>query len=1060
MSAILIAFILCLGSTLVAHATDSSSSAGAGVSQSKINLRGVVKDQNGVPIIGASVLVKGTNTGGVTDLNGSFLVNDIDGNATVVVSCIGYKSQEIALNGHATLNVTLIEDAEMLDDVIVVGYGTQKKQTLTGSVSAINSQTIQSTKTENLINNIQGKMPGLMIRQKTGEPGTFDNMISIRGYGTPLLVIDGVTHDTSELPQLNSEDIESISILKDASAAIYGMNAANGVIIVTTKSGSDGKAKVNYSGMYGLRHATGMEKTVDAYTFRLMENEMSRNGKKAEVYTQEVLDKYKNHEEGYRDWDWLDMYMKDYTNQTSHTVSVRGGTEKVKYFVSLGYTRDNGLLKSNIQYYERLNFRSNLSAELAKNLNLDVKVAGIWARTQRPREDFQWTFKTLLVNDRGVGPYAIGSTNHYSDITPESKNAAALVETDVDGYRRNRNLDYSADIELKWDLPWVEGLSISGLVSYNGSNENSSSLQKSYQLYDYFTDTPTKTYGTDQYSNTMGTYGKLYARAMINYKHSFGNHNINATAVTELSEDRYDNLYGRRKYANFFTNDILNQADASTATNSGYREKTRLAAYLGRLNYDYAGKYLIELVARYDGSYRYAPGHRWAFFPSGSIGWRASEERFMKENVPVINNLKFRLSYGKSGYDAGNPFQYVAGYTQSSYGYVFDGTTQIMGMDAPGVVLNSLSWVKSYSFDFGIDMEMWEGKFFGSFDLYRRENDGLLASRIQDIPNTFGASFPQENINSNEIRGIEIELGTRGQIGNDFTYRVTANATFLREKTLHVEEGTFASSMSKWLYGTDHRTIGGFWDHRNGMWIQKYDGQFQSIEELETAPLYGGGNGNSMMLPGSFRIVDRNGDGVIDMYDMKPESRAAGTNPPFQYGMTIYLTYKGFDLNILFQGAGGYVIGYANDDVFGYGSKTNPTLMKKYMDRWHTVGSTDDPYDPNTKWVKGKYPALRRSFTGTLDNGNSWGTGAISFWNPNATYLRLKSVELGYTLPKSITDKVGIGVCRVYLNGFNLLTFCNSRLKNADPEREERSWGASLAYPLMKTYSLGLNVNF
>ncbi len=1053
--------VLLAASPAVVYAGDRPAQAGTPTVQSgKITLKGTVKDNTGAPVVGAGIYVTGTQSGAITDLDGNFSLEGVDPAAVIEVSCIGYTTQRISLNGKSIINVVLAEDSTLLDDVVVVGYGVQKKETLTGSVSAINSEAIQSTKTENLINNIQGKMPGLMIRQKTGEPGTFDNMISIRGYGTPLIVIDGVTHESNELPQLNSDDIESVSILKDASAAIYGMNAANGVIIITTKKGMEGKTQVSYSGMYGLKHATGMEETVDAYTFRLMENEMSRNGKKAEVYTQDILDKYKNQVEGYRDWDWIDMYMKDYTDQTSHDITVRGGTDKVKYFVSLGYTRDNGLLKSDIQYYERFNLRSNLTAELARNLTLDVGVQGMWSRTQRPREDFQWTFKTLLVNDRGVGPYAIGSTNHYSDITPESKNAAALVEKDKDGYRLDRFMNYSANIELKWNLPWVKGLTLSGMVAYNGNNDNNSTLQKSYQLYDYYTDTPTKTYGTDQYSNGMGIYNKIYGRAQIGYNNSFGKHNISAIGVVEASEERYDDLYGQRKYADFFSNDILNQADASTATNSGYRSRTRLGAYLGRINYDYAGKYLLEVVARYDGSYRYAPGHRWAFFPSFSAGWRVSEENFIKQYAPVINNLKFRVSYGKSGYDAGNPFQYVAGYTKSSLGYVFDGKTQTMGMQAPGVVLNTLSWVKSYSFDAGFDIEMWKGKVFSSFDIYRRMNDGLLASRLLNIPNTFGASFPQENINSNEIKGIEIEVGTRGEIGRNFTYRVTANATFLREMTLHSEEGAFSSSMSKWLYGTDHRTIGGFWDHLNGMWIQKYDGQFQSIEELETAPLYGGGNGNSMMLPGSFRIVDRNGDGVINMYDMKPESRAAGTNPPYQYGLTIYLTYKHFDLNILFQGAGGYVIGYANDDVFGYGSKTNPTLMKKYMDRWHTESPTADPYDPNTTWVKGKYPALRRSFTGTKDNGNSWGEGAISFWNPDATYLRLKTVELGYTIPEGLSEKVGISKARIYFNGFNLLTFCNSLLKKADPEREERSWGASLAYPLMKTYSMGVNITF
>lgn len=635
-----------------------------------------------------------------------------------------------------------------------------------------------------------------------------------------------------------------------------------------------------------------------------------------------------------------------------------------------------------------------------------------------------------------------------------------MVDPNVDGYRRNRGVNYSADFDLTWKVPFVQGLSLGILGSFNGNNRNNSELQKSYQLYDYFTDQPTKTFGENRYQNTMGIFQRLYGRAQVNYANSFGNHNISATGVVELSGSRYDELYGRRLYDGYFTNDILNQADASTATNSGYRRETRLAAYLVRANYDYAGKYLLEVVGRYDGSYRYAPGHRWAFFPSVSAGWRMSEEKFIKEGLPFVSNLKLRASYGKSGYDAGDPFQYVAAYTQGEKGYVFNDKLT-MGMVAPGVVLDNLSWVVTKTANIGVDFDLWNGKLFGTVEVYRRVNDGILASRIMDIPNTFGASFPKENINSEENTGFEIELGTRGKIGKDFGYTISANYSFTRYKFLDVEHNPYQSSMDRFLNGHDNRTIGGMWDHSGGgMWIQKTDGQFQNISEFERAPLYGGSNGNSMMLPGAFRIIDRNGDGVIGYEDQLPESRRAGANPPYQFGMNLGFTYKNFDLNILLQGAAGYVIGYANDDVFGYGSKTNPTLMKKYMDRWHTANVTDDPYNPATQWVSGKFPALRRDFVGTQDNGNSWGVGAIPFWNPNATYLRLKSLELGYTLPKNLTRKVGISDLRVFVNGFNLLTFCNSLLKDADPEREERDWGASLAYPLMKSYNIGLNINF
>ncbi len=1020
-----------------------------------LTVKGSVVDASGEPVIGASILVKGTTNGVITDVNGNFILSNVASDATLIVSYVGYKTQNISVAGKSSLNIVLVEDAEVLDEVVVVGYGVQKKESLTGAIANITADEIATTKTENLISNIQGKMPGLLIRQKTGEPGTFDNMVSIRGYGTPLVVIDGITRSgTDELAQLNSEDIESMSILKDASAAIYGLNAANGVIIVTTKKGVAEKTRVSYSGLFGVKNATGMEKTVDAYNYRMLANERARNDQAAPEYTPDLLELYRTGAEGYRDNNWIDMFMDKLAFQQSHTVSVRGGSDKVKYYVSFGYNGDNGLLKSGVQYYHRYNLRSNLTAEITKGLKLNVNLSGRWDETQRPREDFMWTFKTLMVNDRGIGTHTIANPNHLSAIGPENKNPFALVDPEIDGYRKNRGLTYTADVELNWQVPFVKGLALSLLGSFDGNNRNNSSLNRSYQLYDYYTDAPAGMGGsTDSYSNTMRIYQKIYGRVQANYMRSFNQHNLNVTAVAELNSNRQDELSGSRKYTELFTNDILNQASPGTATNSGYRSYGRLAAYLMRVNYDYAGKYLLELVGRYDGSYRYAPSKRWTFFPSVSAGWRLSEESFIKNNLPFITNLKIRGSFGQSGYDAGDPFQYVSAYTAASNGYVFGGSSQIMGMVAPGVVTDRLSWVTSSISNIGLDFDLWNGKLSGTIEWFNRKNEGILADRAQSAPDTFGASFPKENLNSNRNRGFEIELGHRGQVGKDFSYSVSANFTYARERRLHVEHAEYTSSMDRWKNGQENR-------NSNVMWLYKYDGQYTSLEQYETAPLIGGSLGNSKMLPGSYRLLDLNGNGRIDSDDRLPEFWATGSNPPIQYGLTLAASYKNFDINMLFQGASGYSIGYANDDVWGYGGKTNKSyLLTKFTDRWHTASITDDPYNPATQWVSGYYPALRHNFSNTSDNGNRWNYG-IDIWNPQATYLRLKSLEIGYNLPKTFMKRIGLNSARIFVNGSNLLTFCNKALKDADPEREERDWGANLAYPLMRTYNFGLNINF
>ncbi len=909
-------------------------------------ISGTVTNDSGEPLVGGIILIKGTSTGSITDGTGKFTLPQVPRHATLVISYFGYVTQEIPLGTQEVYDIVLEADMQSLEEVVVVGYGVQRKQTLSGSVASIGSKDIASTKTENVISNIQGKMPGLMIRQRTGEPGVFDNLISIRGYGNPLIVIDGVTRpiDTgvSELAQLNSDDIENMSILKDASAAIFGMNAANGVIIVTTKKGQDGRARVSYSNLFGMKGATGIEQTVDAYTYRVMANEMQRNIGANPTYSDEILDKYRNNEPGYTDHNWLKMFLHDFAFQQQHNLSVSGGTDKVKYFNSFAYTEDNGLLKGGHQKYNRFNLRSNTSAEITKNLKLNVNVSGRLDNSEAPRDEFQWIYKILMINDRGKDWHTIANENHLTSIEPERKNVYALADPDIDGYRRFKNFNYSANVELTYTVPFVEGLTLSAMGAFDGYSNNESKLHKTYKLYDYYTDAYVVTNGAGTYSNTIRLYQKAHARGQINYVRSLGKHNISAIGVAELTSVRRDELMGMRRYAEFFTHDIIDQGTASTASNSGFRRFERLAAYLGRLNYNYANKYLVEVVARYDGSYRYAPAKRWAFFPSVSAGWRVSEEAFIRDNLPFISELKIRGSYGKSGYDAGNAFEYIAGYTAQSNSssmtdrsYVFEDGQATTGMVPPGVVNDNLSWVTSTTSNIGIDLSLWDGKLGIVVDLFQRENTGLLATRIQSVPNTFGATFSQENINSTMNRGIEIALSHRGQIGSDFKYSVNGNFTYARMKELHFERAPFTSSWDRWQNGREDRYTG-------RMWLYEWEGQYASLEEYETAPLLGGTQGNSKMLPGSYKIKDLNGDGVINASDRMPNNWAQGNlNPPFQYGLTLTASYKSFDLSALFQGAAGYSINYGNGDIWGYGRY--PALHEKFLDRWHTTDPCERP---------------------------------------------------------------------------------------------------------------------
>jgi TonB-linked SusC/RagA family outer membrane protein len=1037
------------------------------IQQQTKNISGVVVDNKGEALIGVNVFIKGTSNGSITDVDGKFSISQVSPNATLVVSYVGYVTQEFVVGNRSSFDIRLVEDSQALEEVVVVGYGVQKKETLTGAVTAIKAEDIVTTKTENLITNIQGKMPGLLIRQQTGEPGVFDNMISIRGFGEPLVIIDGVTRSQDgikELAQLSPEDVENISILKDASAAIYGMNAANGAIIVTTKKGTSSKTQFSYTGMYGMKMPTGMELTMDAYNYMLMANEMQRNNGAGmyAAYDRELLEKYKNNVPGYSDYDWIDLTMYDMVPQQNHNLSVRGGTDKVRYFVSLGYTDDNGLLKSDIMYYKRYNFRSNVSADLTKDLKMNVEVSGRADKRQNKRDDFWATYKALVTSERGKNWHTMANENHYTVMAPENKNPIAFIDPDIDGYRRWETLNGQSQVELVYSAPFLKGLNLSALADYNIRQINESYLERGYKLYDYFSDQYQSTYGTDQYYNTINLYEKAYIRMMANYTGHWNAHTLTVMGAMEASRERLDMLRGQRRYMEVFTHDILNQGTATSATNQGYREYRRLAAYFGRVNYDYADKYLLEFVARYDGSYRYAPSKRWVFFPSASIGWRLSEEEFIKDNLPFINNLKLRASYGESGRDAGNAFQYIPGYTSNSArGYIFDEGVLTTGMYPPGVVNDNLSWVTSQLSNVGLDFDVLNGKLGGSFEFFQRKNTGILATRITTVPNFFGATFPSENINSDMNMGLELNLIHRGQIGKDFRYNVSANTTFSRTKRLHVERAAFTSQYDRWMNGNEDRLTG-------RSLIYTHDGQYTSLEEYETAPLLGVTSGNSRMLPGSFRIEDRNGDGVINASDQVFENWAYGgqgyvsgtgassaVNPPLQYGFTLAGTYKSFDLNLLFQGAALYSVNFASNDIWGYGRY--PTLHKKYFDRWHTTAIEDDPYDPATTWVPGKFAALRPWASGRPGTTDEM---PIKLFRPMANYLRLKSVELGYTIPRSTLKKIKIDGIRFYINATNLFTFCNSELKNIDPEKQEKDWDANLTYPIMKAMNIGVNINF
>lgn len=1017
------------------------------------SIKGVVTDSSGEPLIGVNIVEKGTSNGTVSDLDGKFFLS-VKANSKLSISYVGFRTMEISVSNRNDLKIVMETDAEILDEVVVVGYGVQKKETLTGAVAQIKSDDILATKSTSLVSSLQGKVPGIQIRQKTAEPGKYDSMVSIRGFGTPLVVIDGVARDgMSDFERLSPDDIESISVLKDASAAIYGMNADNGVIIVTTKKGLEGKTKFNYNGYFGIKSPTSMRKSVDAYTYRVIKNEMDRNLGLNPTYSDDELEKWRlGTEPGYQDYNWQDLALKDFTTQQQHSLSASGGSKKLKYYLSLGYMEDNGLLQSDIQKYRKYNARFSLTAELFKNLTAEVTFSGKFDENKSPRIGYIWIFKPIILADRGIGPTTLDNPDHYSNLPFTSNNPMALMDENVDGYNKWNNTQYQTTLKLTYNFPWVKGLKAEVLGAYDGNVNVSSTLQKGYYLYDYKTDKPAITPVLSTYATNQTLFCRKNFQAQLSYNNKFVDHTVGATMVWEAKKIDQNYIAGKRQYDDVYTNDILDQGSLTNLTNNGNRTEQAFLSLLGRFNYDYKSKYLLELAFRYDGSYKYAPGKRWAFFPSLSAGWRISEEKFIKDNFSYISNLKLRASYGWMGADAGNPFQYYSGYKLSGIGggYVFNDGVLTSGLVAPGVINNNLSWIKTRTANVGIDLDLWNGLLSSSFDIFQKNRDGLLAKRNAAVPNTFGADFPQENLNSELYHGFEFVISHRNKI-QDFSYGISANLVYSRKKLLHTERAPYRSSMEKWKdpWGSDR--------YSGREWGYVYDGQYTDITQYQTAPLIGSNNGNSKCLPGSYIIKDANGDGIINANDKLPvfwkgQYEGYSSNPPLQYGLTFDAAWKGFDFNLLLQGSALFTVITKIDSAWGYGK--NPTLWEKYLDRWHTVDPEADPYDPSTEWISGKWPALRSNWAGTSD------TYPTDMWRLNASYLRIKSIELGYNLPKSALSFLGINGLRFFINGFNLFTFCGEDVKDMDPEREEGEYSADLTYPLMKSFNFGVNVKF
>lgn len=1020
-----------------------------------VSVNGTVVDESRNPIIGANVIVAGNKTiGTITDINGYFEFS-VPANSTLEVSFIGYKSKNIKLSGKTSYNIILSEDTERLDEVVVVGYGTQKKVNLTGAISVISNEEMQTTKSQDARNMLTGKIPGVRIVQNTSEPGNFTGNFDIRGYGAaPLIVVDGVPRGNFE--RIDPNDIETISVLKDASAAIYGVRAANGVVLITTKKGSKSeKAKVEYNMYYGIQTPAEILKPVGVIERMTLYNEKSmRNLTDPRLtYTDEDFAPYLNGEKV--STDWYAETIKNIAPQQQHNVSVSGGSEKIDYFVNFGFMDQDGFFKSNSLNYKKYNFRANLNAQVTDNLKVGVKLGTIIDNRKSQYIDSWSIFKWLWTANPEEPVYQNNTYPYYTQFPSDRQNVVAATDTDVSGYNYNRRQILNSTFNAEYSIPGVKGLKIKGLFSYDRTITDNERWKKEYNEYRYSEATNEYTaYPRQSPTHLQRYYGNSWStlwQASINYDNVFSeSHHVSGMLLYEENHSVGDNINAERDFTiplpYLFAGNSVNQI--GTANASGLTEFAN-KALVGRFNYDYKGKYLAEFLFRYDGSSKFPVNKRWGFFPSASIGWRMSEESFIKDNISFIDNLKIRASYGKLGDDGAAAYQFLTGYNYPNtsgaisnnipVGYIFDGSiVNTLGFRA--VPNMNITWYTIKTLNLGLDADLWKGLLGITFEIFQRDRDGLLANRLATVPGSFGSTMPQENLNSDRVKGVELELRHRNKISG-FSYYINGNISLTRTMNVFREMNPAGNSYANWRNASNINRYNDIWFGYGA------NGRYTSYDQIANSDVF---VGNST-LPGDYIYEDWNNDGTIDDNDRYPIATTVGGSawqdkrnyPLMNFGLILGGDWKGLDFNMTFQGAAMSYVSYGEQLSAPLAFDGN--ALELFMDRWHPVNPKQDPYDPSTEWIEGYY-----SYGGTTPDKDS------GFSIQNGSYLRLKTMEIGYTLPKHLLKPLRIQNLRLFVNGYNLFTITG--VKGVDPERPTQLYG--YMYPLNKSYNFGASLTF
>ncbi len=1012
------------------------------------DIRGKVTERDGTPMIGVTIQVKKNKAvGTVTGVDGSYTIRAEKGDI-LVYSFIGMVTQEVPVGDRTTIDVVLQEDVEQLGEVVVVGYGTQKKAHLTGSVATISTKDINRVPVSNTSQLLVGRAAGISGVQSSGTPGADGAEIYVRGFNTykgssqPLVLVDGVARKMNEV---NPRDIESISVLKDAAAAaVYGMRAGNGVILITTKRGAEGRDNISYAGTFTFSKPTTLPDFVNGLEYMQWYNKaLELDGEKPH-FTKEEMEMVNNGDptDGYENTDWISPALKS-TLMQKHTLSTTGGTSRLRYYASGEVSSQEGILDT--FKFNQYGFRANIDAKPVESLSFSLNVAGR-LRNNHSNGVFNWG-NQQAGNVWGVlmyaRPFIPREYKGYATF-PSRSTVNPYYGVDHSGYTDNKNYTFEGSTRLQWEAPFLKGLKVAMFASWDYNSLNSKSFNYAYKgmFYDFgkkkyeLRDALNLRTDASMYrSNTRNT--SYILRPSIEYSGTFGDHTVGALFLYEQNGLYTDRFSARRQGYDLFDiqeldkGKVIPEAGTPYPGNNGTSSHIADAGYVGRLNYSYAEKYLAELSFRYDGTYLFAKDYRWGFFPSASLAWVVSQEDFMKDYADTISNLKLRASIGQLGRNTVSPYMFLKSYDIQTHNVAFgeDPLAQNTLVTSGGMPIPDLTWEKTRTYNVGVDATFWDGLLGIELDVFYKYTYDILQDLGGNYPPSLGGNFRTiENSGTFDNRGFELVLSHRNHIG-ELYYNLGGNISFSRNRILKMAE---RDNILPWQSSIG-RSLGRITGYVS-------DGLYQTQEELDNAPIPPGAKPRL----GDIKYVDIDGDGRITVDDRVEIARTR--HPELVYALNGDLSWKGLDFSFMFQGAALY--SQMLQGAWNNGVEDRTPLTKPF----YGGGDTPPRYLVEGSWrpdnTDARYPRLC-----TKGDGNN--AFPSDYWLIKGSYLRLKNITLGYTLPESMLANVGMKNLRLYLAGVNLLTF--SPFKYLDPEAPNVLQGY---YPQQKSVSIGLEVAF